>query len=231
MKNGKLVLILMAFALCLAVPARGAMLVENVSVAPTTASSLDFNFAQFDPSLGTLNSVDLVLTPTVGVIGYQIYNISAPQQVASVEVTDPHGTLTGSGLSAAWSSPESQERDSFTAGSGLSTGALAFSSFVTTPSSVTVGPAGFAGPGTHDLILNATDVATVTGTASPSLFYGYFENVGGNLVVDYHYTPAPESGMMTGATGLLALGLVLLTRCFRSSQAAGLRSSRRDARE
>jgi hypothetical protein len=210
MKNGKSVLILTAFALCLPVQARAAMFVENVSVAPTTAGSLNFDFAQFDPSLGTLSSVELILTPIVGEIGYQVYNISAPQSVAFASVTDPQGTLTGSGLSAAWSSTESHQQSSFTAASGLSTGPLTFSSFAITPSSVTVGPAGFAGSGTYDLILNATDLAIAGGSASPSLFYGYFENVGGNLEVEYNYT-APESVMMTRISGLLALGCVLVT--------------------
>jgi len=201
---------MVALALGLVAQAQAALFIEHVSVTPTTASSLAFDFAQFDPGLGTLNSVELVLTPVVGDIGYQAFNIGAPQSVAFASVSSPHGTLTGLGLNAAWSSSETHEHDNFSANSGLNTGSLPFSSFVTAPSSITVGPAGFLGAGTYSLLLTAADLATAGGSASPSIFYGHYENVGGTLEVDFNYTAAPESASTAMFAGLSALGFVLV---------------------
>lgn len=192
---------------------QAAFYTETASVLPTAATSFAFDFAKFNAALGTLNSIDLILTPVVGDIGYSVYNIgSAPQTVAYAQVSDPNGTLVNSalGLSASWSSSETLAQDNFTANPGLNTGSLPFSSFALTPSSIVLGPAGFTGTGTYDLTVNSSATAISSISAGPPLFVAWYDNVGGTLAVTYNYSAVPEPASMGKFAGLLALGALLL---------------------
>lgn len=198
----------------LAGQAQAAIFTETIDVTPTAAGAsgeLAFNFAQFNTALGMLNSVELILTPTFGDFGYSVYNSSStPQTVSFAQVSNPQGTLSSAiGLNATWSSSESYQQDNFTANPGYNNGSLPFNSFAVTPSSVTVGAAGFVGAGTYDLVVNGSSVATSAGSPGSTLFYGWYGDVGGTLQVDYNYSTVPEPS--TKFAGLSALGFLLVT--------------------
>jgi hypothetical protein len=187
---------------------------ESVAVAPSPAGvsgNISFDFAQFNPALGTLNSVELILTPTFGDFGYSVLNFSStPQPVIFAGVANPNGALSSSiGLNAIWSSIESYQSGSFMAAPGVNNGSLPFDNFVATPSSVTVGAGGFVGSGMYGLLVGTSGVATSSGSPGSPLFYSWYGNVGGNLQVDFNYSAVPEPS--TYFSGFSALGLVLIT--------------------
>jgi hypothetical protein len=204
---------------------------EDVVVTPTSAGALGtltFDVPQFNPSQGTLNSVELILTPIVGEIGYSVYNSGSAQQVANyAQVSDPHGSLSGYGLEATWSSSETHGQDNVTANPGINNGALPFNSFSITPSSVTVGPSGFIGAEVNALLLTGASSATPSGSSGSSLFYGWYGNVGGNLEVEFSYTDlaaVPEPAGYGFVGGLGALGMLALSvRRNRKQRFAGER--------
>ena len=206
-----------------AIAMQASIVTEDVNITPTSSGAggtLAFNFAQFDPTLGTLNSVELTLTPTVGEIGTQIVNFGGPQTVTLASVSSPNGSLSGLGLDATWSSSQSLQINNYLAASGLNDVSLPFTSFTIDPSSVTLGSAGFVGNGTYTLDLTGSSTATSSGSPG-SLFYGWYGNVGGDLEVDYNYTaPVPEpSTIFAGALLLLPLG-VGAVRSFRKQRIA-----------
>jgi hypothetical protein len=218
MKNLKLKFILVIAALGLAAQAQAAVFTENVSVAPTTSTSVSFTFAQFNPALGTLTSVDLILTPTVA-IGYDVFNASSSQQtVISAGVSSPSVSLvnTALGLGGSWSSTQTlSSPGSFIANPGFNPGPVLGFNFGITPSSVTVDPAGFTGSGTYSLSLTGSAIATSEGTGSVPLFFGFYAEYGGSLEVDYNYSSpfvavpsVPESTWTTNCAGFAALGML-----------------------
>jgi hypothetical protein len=196
--------------LVVALPVKADSLYEYISVAPTlqgTSGPLTFNIPQFNPMLGTLNSVQLTLTPVIGDFGYQVLNVGSAATVTYASVSNPQGSLINAlGLNATWSSSQSFTNANFVAAPGFNTGSQPFNSFTTVASSVTTGPAGFVGVGTYALVANGSGVATVSGSPGGNLYYGWYGNVGGNLQVDFVYTPVPEPssfGLLFGGLGLL----------------------------
>ena len=102
-------------------------------IAPTSyamvGGTLTFDVSQFDPSLGTLNSVVLTLTPSPGAI-YPSDFSTISQTITDASVNDPSGSLVDSaiGLTASWSgvqSPLGQQESivalPFTVNNGIST--------------------------------------------------------------------------------------------------------------
>ncbi len=147
------------------VAARGAVLIETVNVTPSSSgisSTITFNIPQFDPSLGTLNGVDLILTPTFGDFGSAAFNLSSsPQQVLGFTVGAPmSGSLGGAlGLNASWTTSQNLTSPNYTASAGpsvITDGPPLPFTFVTTLSSVVVGPGGFTGLGGYNLVLSGS---------------------------------------------------------------------------
>jgi hypothetical protein len=187
---------------------------ESVAVTPSPTGvngNISFDFAQFNPALGTLNSVELILTPTFGDFGYSVLNSSStPQTVGYAGVQNPNGDLAASiGLNATWASIENYQSGNFMAAPGVNNGSLPFQNFVVPPSSVIVGASGFVGLGTYGLLVNASGFATSFGSPGTPLFYSWYGNVGGNLQVDFNYSAVPEPS--TYFAGFSALAFVLIT--------------------
>ncbi len=215
----------LALSLAIATAAQATIEVENVAVSPSSAGlsgSFNFNIPQFDPSLGTLNSVSLSLTATVGDVGYSVLNISGiPLPVIFAGVSSPSGSLVNAalGLDATWGSSQSLTSGSFVAGPGFTQGSLPFT-FNTAASTAGVPVAGFTGAGDYVLTVTGSSTATSSGSPGFPLFYGFYGNVGGNLEVDYNYSPVPETTtLLAGALLLLPLGVSTL-RVLRKNRAA-----------
>jgi len=216
MKRQNLQFAVLVITMGIVAQSQAAILTENVVVNPTAeGNDLTFDIAQFNTSLGTLNSVDLNLTPTFD-FGYSVYNSgNTPLTVGYAFVGDPQASLSSAiGLNGTWSSSQTLEQQNFTANPGFTEGSLPFV-FTSSPSSVTsvtVGPAGFTGSGTYDLVLdNPSLPATFGGSPGFPLFYGAYANVGGNLEVTYNFTAVPEPVSTTVYAGFSALGLFGLT--------------------
>jgi hypothetical protein len=212
MRKQKLQLAILMSAMGMAAQAQAAMETQSVVVGPTAVgNNLTFDIAQFNTSLGTLNSVDLTLTPTFD-FGYSVINAgSTPLTVTFASVSDPQAALSSAiGLNGTWSSSQTLERQNFVVNPGVNSGSLPFI-FTSSPSSVTsviVGPTGFTGSGTYDLVLdNPSLPATSGGSPGLPLFYGFYGNVGGSLEVTYNYTAVPEPVSTAEYAGLSALGL------------------------
>ena len=199
---------------------QASIITENVVVAPTSSGvsgSLTFLIPQFDPTLGTLNSVELTLTPTFGDFGSQAFNMGSATTASGFTVSHPYGSLVASsvGLTANWSSSSATiTSPAYTAlGSYVLTRGPALSGFgfTTTPAPVTVGPTGFSGLANYNLAVTGSAIATVSGNGT--LYTGWWGNVGGNLEVDFNYTPAPvpePTTMVAGALLLLPFGVSTL---------------------
>lgn len=188
---------------------------EYVDIAPSSAgisSTITFDIPEFNPSLGTLNSVDLTLTPTFGDFGSEALNLtSSPLLADPFTVSDPSGSLesTALGLTASWSSSDSENSPNYIANAGpfvVTAGPALLFSFNTSLGSVAVGPAGFTGVGNYDLVVTGSGTANSSGDVS-GLGAGWYGNVGGNLEVDYNFTPVPEPTTLALAClgGLAAL--------------------------
>jgi opacity protein-like surface antigen len=217
-----------------AAAAQATIMTGTIDVAPTlqgTTGQLTFHIPQFAPTLGTLNSVQLTLTPVIGGFGYNVANLGAAVMVTDASVSNPHGSLTDTGalgLNATWSSSETHSSGNFLASAGsfaspaYTAGTLPFNSFTIASSSVAVGPAMFVGTGTFSLILNGSAAATSEGSPGFPLFYGFYGNVGGSLEVAFNYTPVPEPSCLALIVmgGFLCAGRVVNSLRLDSSRRA-----------
>jgi hypothetical protein len=214
---------IIAFSLAVASVAQASIQLENVAVLPSSSGvsgTISFNVPQFDPALGTLNGVTLTLTPTFGDFGSSAFNNSASTLSAvSFTVSAVSGSLKlGATTLASYSSSQSLTSPTYSVGSFafVDGPALPFS-FTSISSPVAVSAVGFTGLGNDSLAVTGSATATSGGTGNP-LFAGFYGNVGGNLEVDYSYTPVPE------ATTLISGALLLLP--FGASTLRGLRRTR-----
>jgi hypothetical protein len=183
---------------------------ETVNLPATYAmvsGTLTFDVPQFDPSLGTLNSVVVTLTPSPGAIYPWDYS-TAPQTITDASVNSPVGSL---GVQ----SPSGQSESIVYASSGFQNGAPQTFSFTAPATSVTVGPSGFVGAGDNDLTFTSSATATSSGSGVPSeTFVGWNGMIGGDLSVDYNYT-AYSAVPEPATVGLLATGLLGVLRLRR----------------
>jgi hypothetical protein len=211
-----------------AMVAQATIITDTVTVAPSSGglSGLTFSLPSFNPTLGTLNSVELTLTPTLGDFGDQAFNLtSSPQTISGATeaflgvgslYNSTLGTATYSTASGALTSP------TFTAVAGL---------FVTTDgpglpfiwtivnSSAGVTAAGYSALGGSLVFTGNNPLFTSSGSDGTYAIGGY-GNVGGNLEVDFDYTPVPESTtIIAGALLLLPFGASAL-RILRKKQTA-----------
>ena len=195
---------------------------ETVNLPATYAmvsGTLTFDVPQFDPSLGTLNSVVVTLNHSPAAIYPWDYS-TAPQTITDASVNSPVGSLVDSsiGLTANWSgvqSPSGQSESIVYASSGFQNGAPQTFSFTAPATSVTVGPSGFVGAGDNDLTFTSSATATSSGSGVPSeTFVGWNGMIGGDLSVDYNYT-AYSAVPEPATVGLLATGLLGVLRLRR----------------
>lgn len=199
---------------------------ENVTIAPSSSGvngTLTFDVPQFDSSLGSLNSVELTLTPSIGGFGNEISFITGSPEVATgLSVGKPSGSLTDSaiGLTSTYSSSETEtsKQINVPAGEGLIMGPNLFvpPDFYFSLGSVSVGPTGFVGSGFNDLTFTGNCTATVTGSGN-GLGVSYWGSIGGSLAIEYDYTVAsvPEPTTITLLAGGLLGALTLPLRKFR----------------
>lgn len=218
MKRSMILAVLLALG---ATASKATIFTEYVDITPMlqgASGTITFNIPQFNPTMGTLNSVGLILTPVMGDIGYSVFNSSgSTQSVTFASVSNPNGSLIDGnslGLDATWSSAQSFQSNNFTASHGINNGSLPFSVFTLLASSVTAAPAGFTGNGTYSLPVNGSSVATSSGSPGTPLFYGWYGNVGGHLEVDYNFTPVPEPSSLAlmAMCGLLFAGFLNASR-------------------
>jgi hypothetical protein len=187
-------------------------IIENVIASTSSAmveGTLTFDIPQFNPSLGTLNSVELTLTPTPETIYPSDYS-SIVQTITDASVNSPSGSLVDDsslGLTASWSgvqSPPGQEESIVFAAPGLENGTPQTFSFTAPPASVAVGPAGFVGGGDYDLSFTSTATATSEGTGTVGDTYvSWNGTISGTLEVEYDYTVPEPTTISLLATGLL----------------------------
>lgn len=189
----------------------------SVTAAPTGYSDAEAQVPQFDPSLGTLNSISVTaygtgnftqlfenLGPSAGhlMIGQSLYMIlDMPDQttpILSLEQTENHsysfssfdGTLNYGGTSGRTAIYP-------VTASGQGT--------ITSPS----GLAQFTGTGFADLYLNAEgEIDLPSGLAGGNLILGGLLSAGAQFTVQYDYSTVPEASTWLGAAAAL-LALVL----------------------
>lgn len=193
-------------------------IVTNPTTTAMVSGTLTFVVPQFNPALGTLNSVDLTLTPAPGSVYPSDYSLTT-QTITDASVNDPNGSLTGVGdalgLTASWSGVQNPlgQSESISATPGLNNGAPQTFAFTTPAVSLTgVNPAGtgFVGLGNDNLSFTTAATATSFGMGAPSVtFVGWNGTIGGTLEVTYNYTVVPEpstiSLVVAGLLGVLGI--------------------------
>jgi hypothetical protein len=214
-----------------AIAVQASIVTDNVSIAPSVAgeqSGLTFSLPTWDPSLGTLNSVELTLTPTLGNFGDEAINLSSSAQTISgaTEAFQGTGTLqdtSGLSMKASYStSSGTLTSPTFTAAAGFLVTTygpgLPFV-WTTLDSSATVTASGYAALG-NSLAFTGNNPQFTSSGGDGSWAIGGYGNVGGNLEVDFSYTPVPEpTTMVAGVMLLLPFGASTL-RMLRKSRAA-----------
>jgi hypothetical protein len=154
-------------------------------------------FSLFDPSLGTLNSVDLLLSTSSDAMA-QVQNVGDTpgtmtiSPLADVGIYFADGTyvadtyVVGTQFSQylpAYDNIVGPGSSSFVAVSGL-TGSAVLDTFLTDPNSLSY----FLGSGTSFLYLTANDLSSVNGLPQDAV--GFANEVAATLQVTYDYTPA-----------------------------------------
>jgi len=186
--------------------------VIDPALPPMQGGSLRFGVPQFNPSLGTLNSVDFTITPIFGYI--QPWDSAAiPQTITDASVNSPRGTLADSalGLTESWSGaqyPSGQLENVVISNPGsFGYGAPQTFSFTGPPSSINgADPTGFTGTGDVLVSFATSASATSRGMGTGMLAFSWVGTIGGELDITYNYTPSPVSEPAT--IGLLAGGLL-----------------------
>ena len=187
----------------------------------STTPSQTLDFAQFSPSLGTLNEVDILLTgSTIG--GGATANLTGGEGgiaqssfTATLDVVGPGATNALSGAVSASATCQNNFTFPFTCSSGLVPPTLGVGAFTPNPAMITTSLTPFVGTGTVGLV---TEIATFTPTSScTNAVDATCNNTSdvswsGSLTVTYLYTPniaVPEpGGLGVLAAGLVGLGLL-----------------------
>jgi hypothetical protein len=183
---------------------------ETITVAPSLGGSggLTFSLPTFDPSLGTLNGVELTLTPVLGSAGSSDVNLSgSPVTISGATVAfNGVGSLQNSGLgmtatyqtlSGVLDSPDYVANGFPPPADGP---ALPFV-WTTVDSSAALSDAAYAALGGSAAFTGTGITGTYSFPDVPNNYIGGYYDLGGSLEVDFNYTPVPEPA--TIISGLL----------------------------
>jgi hypothetical protein len=212
-----------------ATAAQASILTEYVDVTPSSSggSGLTFSLPTFDPSLGTLNSVELTLTPVLGNFGNQALNLSANPVLVSLatEAISGTGSLNNSTLlmsATYYTTSGTLLSPDFTAAPGLfvlTDGPGLPFVWTIADSSAGVTAAGYAALG-GSLVFTGSNPSFASSGSDGVYAIGSYGNVGGDLEVDFNYTAVPEpTTILAGVLTLLPFGASGL-RILRKRQAA-----------
>jgi hypothetical protein len=212
---------------------------ENIAPSSSGLSGLTFSLPTFNPTLGTLNSVELTLTPIPGDFGNSALNTTGFSGPATVVVV-PANTLTEliTGVGSLENSSLGMNATYQTTSGKLTTApsltlpasplfaivdgpALPFVWTTTPSSSAALAAAAYAALG-GSLVFDTTaqTLSFTSGGGDGTWATGGYGNVGGNLEVDFSYTAVPEATtIIAGAMLLLPFGASTL-RILRKNRTA-----------
>jgi hypothetical protein len=210
-----------------AIVAQASIITETTTVNPTGSSGttgFTFSLPTFDSNLGTLNSVELTLTPILGDFGSSAYNFSpTSQSISGATVGNWSGSLGNSllGLNATYSSAAILTSPDYIAAAGpnvMTDGPALPFVWTTTSSSAGLTADDYAAL-SGMLSVNGSAIGTYAGSDGV-WFVGGYGNVGGSLEVAFNYTPVPEtSTVVAGMLLLLPFGMSTL-RILRKTRTA-----------
>jgi len=199
-----------------------AQITNNVAVAPQLLTTTDtpqslpaFSVPQFNTALGTLNSVQLTLTPDLTGSGVQIYNPnnSVGTLFTAGYFADSTGGYSGTvsiasiaGLSGSWMTGTYTQQFALAAPPSFTTYVLSGLTVPGSGSPVTLTEASvtpFEGVGNYSLVDTAGASWDAITTGPISDFVGAYCMAGGSLNVVYNYTAVPEPSTI----GLVVVGL------------------------
>lgn len=171
----------------------------------------------FDPNLGTLTSVSITLTTTVGGQVDVLNTLATPESFTNA-FAQMSVTVTGPDSTAVTLSPAA------TIASGSVPGGFGQTNFAAVPSTgssarsaSTLSDYEIPGGGSILLTVNSSATGTYGGTATPGVYFGGSANAYGDVKVTYNYTLIPEPATYALAMGAAGLALVLIRRRMVSS--------------
>lgn len=201
--------------------AQASILTDYIDVTPSSSggSGITFSLPSFDPSLGTLNSVELTLTPVLGAFGNDAFNLSGssltvpgPGLPYPTEAIGGTGSLNNStlGISATYlTTSGALTSPTFTAVPGITDGPGLPYNWTIASSSAGVTAAGYSALGGSLAFVGVNPQFTSTG-GDGTYYIGGYGNVGGDLEVDFNYTAAPAvpepTTIISGMLMLLPFG-------------------------
>lgn len=202
----------------------------TVNAQPTNFSGTTLNVAQFNPSLGTLTSVDITLSGfgTTDISASETLNIATSVNTlftsVALQLTDPSVALTVNqsltGQPLVGGSPISSFNPLAIAPLGTyDSGALALSGTETQHLGITSDLSGYIGFG--NLVFDLAGIANTTESFSGgNLNTSQTTSAGADITVTYNYSqgppPVPEPGTLTlFGTGLLGLAGMLRSKFAR----------------
>ncbi len=177
---------------------------QSITIAPTTASALNFNFQQFDPSIGTLSCVTLKDTisgvSTSGVINTGVRTASGPPVASDSTIFEfllaLNNTISGPGINISHSFNKNYGPDTLSYfGTPGDTATHGPDNVITNPTSIatTGGNAAYLGLGTVNFsyTINGGMIGTRGGPNYAAKVTTIF---GGTLNLTYYWCPATALG-------------------------------------
>ncbi|HEX4055668.1 MAG TPA: choice-of-anchor E domain-containing protein [Tepidisphaeraceae bacterium] len=167
---------------------------------------------QFDPSLGSLNSISIGLSLEITPIA-EVLNFGSSAENFTTAFTD---TTAGGAGPVTWTDPYGQFGDadySYTApGGSASPGENEFPGPSVAGSSTTTVPianfSDYTGGGTYTLDYTVSGLINSGGSPGGDLYYGGDRSLDGSATITYNYTAVPEPASIAliamGSMGLLA---------------------------